>query len=420
MLKKAGKSLICLILEAQVKALIKRHPVKVVAVAGSVGKTSTKTAIAKVLSEGLRVRFQDGNYNDRLTVPLIFFNQKEPGIFNLLAWLKIIFSNFRDIKKNYPFDVVIVELGTDAPGQIERFKYLKPDLLLITAIAPEHMENFKDLDAVAQEEFAINSYAKKVIINIDDCSSNFLEHQSYLSYGLSEQAEYRLENVNYQGIDGVQADIFWKDGSKDRLLLKYAGKQGAKICLAAATCGDILGLEHQTLTRAIQELLPVNGRMNKLRGIKDSIIIDDTYNSSPSAAIAALDVLYATRADNRIALLGSMNELGEFSKPAHESVGMYCDPKQLDLVVTLGSEANEYLAPIALRQGCRVERFEDPKQAGEFIMSRLKDKTVVLAKGSQNGVFAEESVKVLLNNPNDQQELVRQSPYWLNRKGIKV
>jgi UDP-N-acetylmuramyl pentapeptide synthase len=156
--------------------------------------------------------------------------------------------------------------------------------------------------------------------------------------------------------------------------------------------------------------------MQILAGKRGSIIIDDTYNASPVAVEAALDVLYATEAPQHIAILGSMNELGEDSATLHSEVGGYCNPKKLDLVVTIGKEAKENLAPVAKNQGCQVETFMSPYEAGRFVATKLQTSGVVLVKGSQNGVFAEEAVKQLLANQSQARKLVRQSSYWLGVK----
>jgi UDP-N-acetylmuramoyl-tripeptide--D-alanyl-D-alanine ligase len=153
-----------------------------------------------------------------------------------------------------------------------------------------------------------------------------------------------------------------------------------------------------------------------LPGIKNSTLIDDTYNASPVAAKAALDVLYAGQAPQRIAILGSMNELGGYSPEAHREVGDYCDPSKLNLVVTIGKDANQYLAPAAAVRGCQVATFINPYKAGNYVGEQLQEGAVVLAKGSQNRVFAEEALKVLLANAGDADKLVRQSPYWRSVK----
>ena len=156
--------------------------------------------------------------------------------------------------------------------------------------------------------------------------------------------------------------------------------------------------------------------MQLLRGLENSTIIDDTYNASPLAVQAALTALMATEASQRIAILGSMNELGKTSAQAHEKIGSLCDSAKLDWVITIGEEAEKHLAPAALKNGCQVRSFLSPYQAGGFVHSILKPRAVILAKGSQNGVYAEEAVKVLLHSTEDEEKLVRQTPAWLKKK----
>ena len=146
------------------------------------------------------------------------------------------------------------------------------------------------------------------------------------------------------------------------------------------------------------------------------MIIDDTYNASPEAVKAALDTLYGIEAPQRIALLGNMNELGDYSESAHREIGQYCNPEKLDLLVTLAGDANTFTAAEAEAKGCTVVRVDSPYDAAEKIKFALKPGAVILAKGSQNRVFAEEAVKQLLADPADQSKLVRQSASWLKIK----
>ena len=111
-----------------------------------------------------------------------------------------------------------------------------------------------------------------------------------------------------------------------------------------------------------------------------------------------------------------MNELGKYSQEAHTKAGELCDPSQLDLVVTIGLDANKFLAAAAQAKGCKVEKFDSPYTAGEFVKGQIKTGAIILAKGSQNSVFAEEAVKILLANPGDASKLVRQSGAWLKKK----
>ncbi len=410
--KALGRLIVLTILARQVRQLRAAHDFKIVAVAGSAGKTSTKFAIAQTLESKLKVAWQQGNYNDPVSVPLVFFDREMPNIINVFAWLKIFWQNANDIE-NWNYDAVVLELGTDAPGDIAQFgKYLDVDLAVVTAIAPEHMEFFGSLENVASEELALAKFSKKLLINTDLCAGEYLaDLKKYETYGFGK-SDWQLANVKFRA-------------QKHSFDLKHSGKkmfstssnflnQNQLYGLAAAsTVASELGFSASEIKKVVTKLEPVNGRLKPLVGIKNSTILDDTYNSAPEAALAALETLYKIKAPQKIAILGSMNELGNYSEEAHKLVGQACDPKKLDLVVTIGASAKKWLAPIAKQAGCKVASYDDPVSAGKYAKKKLKSKALVLVKGSQNGVFAEEAVKTLLRNKADTSQLVRQSPAWL-------
>ncbi len=415
--KSLGKRALCVLLEAQVVRLRKKYQFSVVAVAGSVGKTSTKLAIAQTLEHaGKRVRYQSGNYNDRLTVPLVVFGHDLPNLFNIKEWLRIIRANNKIIRQGYEYDVVVLELGTDAPGQIAQFAYLLPDILVVTAVAEEHMEYFGTLDAVAKEELSLVGYAKQTLLNTDDIAEQYRESLTYIGYGMMHKnADYYIESTS-ETLHGqeVQGFIHSKNFVKGKIV--FLGSQGRKIVLAAAAAAHMLETPSEVLDSAITKLQPFSGRMQVLAGIKSSTIIDDTYNATPSAVEAALQVLTGARTSQRIAVLGSMNELGDYSAEAHKTIGASIDASKISLVITIGALARDYIAPAAKEQGCEVVSFLNPHEAGLYVKKHLKEKSVVLVKGSQNGVFSEEAVKPLLASSTDEQKLVRQSAYWIKQK----
>jgi UDP-N-acetylmuramoyl-tripeptide--D-alanyl-D-alanine ligase len=414
--KKIGRDLVCSILESQVRRLRKKHNFQVVAVVGSIGKTSTKLSIAHALEPTRRVMYQTGNYNDRVTVPLIFFGRRLPSLLNVVAWTKIFIKNEATIRLPKYYDAVVVELGTDGPGQLKDFAYIQPDIAVVTAVTPEHMEYFKTLDAVAAEELSVCEYAKKVIVNVDDTAAEYLKGRSVLTYGLADGATYRAVELSHKGLQGTEVELQLGVVPAFPATARILGKQGIKIMLAAAATAELLGLSPEEIQRGVQEIAPFAGRMQILKGVRDSTIIDDTYNASPQPVLAGLDVLYAAEASQRIAILGNMNELGDYSQEAHETVGRYCDPSKLDLVVTIGPDAARYLAPAAEERGCRVKPFSSPYEAGDYVKANMKEGAIVLAEGSQNRVFAEESLKVLLADKTDYQKLVRQSQEWMRTK----
>lgn len=417
-MKQTLKSFIASVLGWQVRRLSRKNKIRVVAVVGSIGKTSTKIAIAKLLSQQYRVCYQDGNYNDIVTAPLVFFNRTLPSLLNPFAWLRTIIGIELQLHRPYPYDIVVLELGTDGPGQMIRFKkYLRVDLLVVTAIAPEHMEFFSSLDAVAAEELAAQEYSKNILINKDLCAPQYTEQikRSYMTYSTKSPADYDLV-VNQR--TGGHYDLSVVSHGNTVVAATYKGISDVELysVCAATAVAHRFSVSASHMAAGIGKLTAFNGRMKQLRGANQSVIIDDTYNSGPVAAKAALDSLYKLRAPQKIALLGNMNELGDYSGQAHTEVGEYCSPKELDLVVTIGKDANRYLAAAAEKRGCKVKTFDNPYDAGIFIKDVVKPNAVILAKGSQNGVYAEEAVKLFLDNPKDAKHLVRQSPEWMSKK----
>jgi UDP-N-acetylmuramoyl-tripeptide--D-alanyl-D-alanine ligase len=417
-MKRLLKWIVVAILASQVRSLYKKHQFKVIGVVGSIGKTSTKLAIAQVLGKSLRVRYQEGNYNDIVTVPLIFFgHDNPPNLANPLAWFNIFRKNARQIKGEYPFDVVVVELGTDGIGQIAAFqKYVKLDYTVITAIVSEHMEYFHDMQTVASEELSVAAYSDKFIYNADLVAEEYRTSlKSALSYGRQESAGYHFANVDtHEG--KFEGTIKRRD--KTALHFSYEAISEVQLyaVLAAVALGDELGLTRAQIVEGIAAIRPVSGRLQLLRGTHDSLIIDDTYNALPDAMTASLELLYRLKASQKIAILGSMNQLGAMSPAAHKKIGELCDPAHLDLLVTIGADAKKYLAPTALAKGCTVKSFDTPYEAGKYVRLQVQRDAIILAKGSQDKVYVEEAVKPLLADPTDTSKLVRQSKQWLTRK----
>lgn len=418
-MKKIARSIVAEILGWQVRRLRRKNDFKIIGVAGSIGKTSTKFAVASMLSQGFKVRFQEGNYNDLISVPLVFFGQAMPSLFNPFSWATIFIKNELYLRREYPFDCVVLELGVDGSGQLIQFsKYLQLDMGILTSLTSEHMEFFKSLDEVAKEELHIENLSKKLLINNDLCDDRYLKQvkQDYVTYGLEQKSDYMLTDI--KSVSSGYDFSAVKNG--EMLIQKGHSKLISEIQLYSLACaiavGKELGLSTQQLRSGVDSVKSMNGRMQVLEGIKNSIIIDDTYNAGPETMKAALDTLYKLKSTQKIALLGNMNELGKFSADAHLNIGNYCDPKHLEVVITIGKEANRYLAKAAESKGCEVKTFTSPYEAGGYLKSIIKPGAIVLAKGSQNGVFAEEAIKQILANPKDASKLVRQTPQWLNLK----
>jgi UDP-N-acetylmuramoyl-tripeptide--D-alanyl-D-alanine ligase len=158
-------------LQKYVQKYFQKHPeVKLVVVTGSVGKTSTKRAIATIASQKLRVRMEAGNYNTEYSAPLGILGIEYPGrIKSVLAWLSVFRAARRRIRQVTDVDVIVQELGADHPGDIKAFgEYLRPDIVVVTGVTPEHMEYFGNLDKVAEEELAAANFSALALINRDE------------------------------------------------------------------------------------------------------------------------------------------------------------------------------------------------------------------------------------------------------------
>jgi UDP-N-acetylmuramoyl-tripeptide--D-alanyl-D-alanine ligase len=410
-------------LERAVKRYLKKHTeVKLVVVVGSVGKTSTKMAIGTVLNEKFRVRLHEGNHNSELSAPLAILGVEFPeNIRDVWHWFTVFRAVRRRIKQPTDVDVIVQELGTDRPGQIPHFgKYLTPDIAVVSSVAPEHMEFFKTMDVVAAEELSAVNYSKSAFINRDDIPGVYaadITNPNITTYGTTESAEYRFETQDYN-LEGGFSGQFIAPGWPKSLpvTLQVIGEHSTRAAVAAGAVAVQLGLSESDIANGMAKIRAVKGRMNLLKGLDGSLIIDDTYNSSPLAVASALRALYQLNVPQRIAVLGSMNELGETSEVEHVAVGKLCDPIELAHVITVGDDAEKYLAPAARANGCHVVSFKSALEAGAYVHKVMEEGAAILFKGSQGGVYLEEAVKIVLHATEEEDQLVRQSPAWMQKK----
>ncbi len=411
-------------LENYVKLYFKKHPtVKLVVVTGSVGKTSTKRALGTLLHSNFRVRMEEKNFNTDMSVPLGVLGIQYPAnIRSIFAWLSVFKAAKQRINSPTDVDIIIQELGSDSPGDVVTFgRYLKPDYAMVTGVTPEHMEFFKTLDAVAKEELSVSEYSGFTFINSDDVSSeyaDFATNPNFTTYGVTEMAEYHLEAQGFDKDNGYTCKVYSPELAEPfEVQAKVLGEHSLRPVAGAIAVAIKLGLQPQQIQSGVSQLRAIPGRMNMIKGIGGTTIIDDTYNSSPAAAVAALRTMYELFANEpqRIAILGDMRELGDSSKAEHEALGAACDPSLLEWVVTVGPETEQYLAPVAKSRGCQVKSFMSSIEAAGFVSSVAQEGAVILAKGSQNNIFLEEAVINLCVMTEDV-KVVRQSPEWLATK----
>lgn len=424
------KKLIIFILTVEASYLLKRKNPKIIAITGSVGKTSTKDAIYTILKKHYPTRKNEKSFNSEIGVPLTVLGL--PNAWNSnWGWFKNIVDGFfiAVFSKEYP-EYLIVEAGIDRPGDMTNLtKWLEPDIVVLTRLpdVPVHVEYFSTPEAVATEKMKLVEALKPegiLIFNADDqIIQAQLETVRSKRIGFSRYLDsdftVREDKVFYND-DEPAGMTFVLENAGRRQEFKINGVLGpqqvyiyAAAVAVAAACGVDLG--EQAL--ALGTHTPPPGRMRVFKGIKGTIIIDDTYNSSPAAteqALAALgEIKYRRR---KIAVLGDMLELGKFSQAEHERIGELV-PKVADVLVTIGVRSRK-IAEVALALGLpeqSVLQYEDSLKAGKELQNFIQSGDLVLVKASQS-IRAEKTVEEIMLEPEQAVELlVRQDRAWEKR-----
>ncbi len=423
-LKALAKQTIDRKLRRSVTRLLQNHHPTIVAVTGSVGKTSAKNAISHVLSDSHRVNSDLGSYNTEIGLPLSFFGLKAPTrLTNPLEWKKVFKKINQTIDSGYPYDMSVLEMGADRPGEIGYFLgFIKPSIAVITGIAAVHTQGFGTVEAILAEKWLLAEQSDRVVYNADfellrQRAKSLASSKLIRSYGL-DHGEVTFADLRRNAEGYFEGQL--KLGSTNTFIAtQMVARTGLYSLLAAACVADMLEVTLGDIIKSLGEIAPTKGRMRLLKGVNQSQILDDSYNSSPISALSALQTLADFPAGQRIAILGSMNELGDHATQGHVEVGTKAG-QVVDLLITIGDEAKTHLAPAAIAAGLSIDKvkcFEGPRDAGIYVRPLIKKDDAVLVKGSQNRVFTEEAIKVILASDLDPAEqLVRQSVDWLRVK----
>lgn len=414
--------------------VVKSYAPKIIGVTGSVGKTSTVEAIAAVVGVNFRTRKSIKNYNNELGVPLSILGEHSAGK-NLFRWWGIFFRAVRLLlvkDPGYP-QVLVLEMGADKSGDIDQLLSVAPCVVgVVTAVSGVHLELFRTVERVISEKKKIVTRLPKegiAILNADDPQVLAMRSQvraRVMTYGFSEAADVRGSDPTIsEGPPGVATDgerrfgisfkIAYGGSTVPVFLPAVLGTHQVLFGLAAAAVGLGLGMNLHDISDGLRSFTPPPGRMSWLLGIKETQIIDDTYNSSPTASRAALDTLiHLPAAGRRIAALGDMAELGDATREGHEEIGMYVAHLKLDLLVTVGEKA-KIIAQSAEEAGMAKEKiavYDSAEVAGRFIQSELRPGDLILVKGSQVARM-EKIVKEIMAEPLRAADvLVRQGGEW--------
>lgn len=424
------KKLIEKILKIFAQTIIEKYQPLVIGITGSIGKTSTKEAVFTVLSGKNNVRHNIKNYNNEIGVPLTIIGVEAQGR-SILGWLNVFFkaASLLIIKnKNYP-EILILEMGVDHPGDMDYLtQIVKCQIGIVTFIGTAHLEYFNSVEKIQKEKGKLIESLNRdgyAILNYDNEKAREIRNISkvkILTYGFDAKADIRAQEVissfdKNNILQGTSFKLSYHGSSVPVFLPGILGNSAVYSALAGAVVGIIRGMNLIDISQALRNYKPPRGRMNLMAGIKNTLIIDDTYNSSPPAVMAALGILKEVpvkEGARKIVVLGDMLELGGYSEEGHQDAGKYLAKLEFDKLITVGEYSRDIDrgAKEAGMHEDAIFHFADVSSAGRFLQEIMRTGDLILIKGSQ-GMRMEKIVKEVMAEPEKASELlVRQDVGW--------
>jgi len=429
------KQIVVWVLTLEAKAVLRKYKPKIVAVTGSVGKTTTKDAIYATLSKKFHVRKSQKSFNSEFGLPLTILGAPNAWD-NPLRWIQILIDGVILLltRAEYP-EWLVLEVGADRPGDISGLAaWLTTDVVVITYIpdVPVHVEFFDSPEAVALEKASLIDTLKPggtLVLNGDDPRTAALVHRlpapdaKLIYYGFGTKHDVHAEHPVLVREDGgmnwpvgMRAKLVVFDESVEVEMVGALGGHAFLPTIAAAAVAHALGLGVIDTAAGVEAYEPPPGRMRLIAGLKNTLLIDDTYNASPAATRAGVETLGGIKPKRAIAVLGDMLELGRHSVEEHRKLGAVV-AKYADLLVTVGFRARGIVEG-ALDNGMKdsqILQYEDSRKAGKELKNMIEEGDVIFVKGSQS-MRMERVVEELMAEPERATELlVRQDAEWKKR-----
>ena len=345
----------------------KKYNIPVVAITGSVGKTSTKDIIASVVSEKYDVLKTQGNMNNHIGLPMTIL-----GLRNHTA--------------------MVVEMGMNHFGEISTLtKIAKPTIAVITNVGTAHIGNLGSRENILKAKLEILEGLSKdgtVVINND----NDLLHKWYLenkdnynivTYGIENDSMEKAQDINY-----LESSSKYNLKNEGVIEVPVGGEAFVYNSLAAISVGKALGISMDKIKQGILKFELTKMRLDVQKSSKGYTIINDCYNANYDSMKSALQYLNRTTGNRKIAVLGDMLELGDFSKKLHEGVGNAVVENKVDILITVGKEAKN-IAKIAMENNVETHEYTDNNSAISKLKEILEPEDAVLVKASNSMNFKE-------------------------------
>jgi UDP-N-acetylmuramoyl-tripeptide--D-alanyl-D-alanine ligase len=344
------------------------------AVTGSVGKTTTKEILAHILATRFRVMKSSGNLNNHIGLPLQL------------------------LKLEAEHDLAVVEMGMNHAGEIRALGALAHhDLAVVTTVAPVHLEFFGSLKEIARAKYEIIETLHSggvAVLNADDeyvCQFGRDFKGKVVTFGTKRAADVSAHNIKLNGAEGSTFDLV-VGSVEEPVTFPLVGEHNIYNALAAAAAAIERGLTPSQAAVALSSIAPPDKRGQVLQ-IGGATIINDCYNSNPRALAAMVDTLASMKAKRRILVVGEMLELGPTAEALHRESGKHAAEKKIDLVIGVRGMARA-VAEAACGAGTQAQFVETPEQAGEWLAQNLRPGDAVLLKASR-GVKLERALEGL-------------------------
>jgi UDP-N-acetylmuramoyl-tripeptide--D-alanyl-D-alanine ligase len=348
----------------------------VIGITGSMGKTTTKEAMAHLLAIKYRVHRTKGNFNNHFGLPL--------GLLSLEP----------------EYDLAVVEMGMSHSGEISALaRIAAPDQAVVTNVAPVHLESFDSIAGIARAKYELIEalpHGGTAVLNADDeyvCQFGRDFKGKVILFGLKPNghvpADVRAENVEILGPDGTRFDLVSQE-VRQSVQSPLLGKHNVYNVLAAAAIALEHGITPSEIAAALPSFRPADKRGQVVQ-VGNITVLYDCYNSSPKALMAAVDTLAAMAARRRIVVAGEMLELGPTGEQLHRECGRYMAGSRLDFLLGVRGLAKP-LVEAAGEAGMKVEFVATPEEAGEWLARETRDGDVVLLKASR-GVKLEKALE---------------------------
>ncbi len=433
-MKKIPKKILLWYLRAAAKLqLAKSRPI-VIGIGGGAGKSSVCQLLSIILRKKFKVKASRG-LNTETGVPLSILNLP-PNDYSIFDWLRIgLLVPFRLLTRWRKYDFCIAEMAIEKPGDMKYLlKVIQPKIAALTNITLEHAENFDPfvknkknhkegvLKLIEKEEGLLLKGLPKggiAVLNLDDERIAKLEKQIKTNK-ITVSVQKETADIFIKKAEASLKETKLEISDKDKIYhLKLRPLSRAYFSTVLITLGlsKACKINTKEAIKIIEEKFALPpGRLSIFEGIKQTTIIDSSYNAQPIAVLDALDFLKEIAKEKRkVAILGDMRELGKESKKSHQKVAQKIK-ENVDFAILIGPLMKKYAVPYLKLNNKPYKSFDNFTKAKTFIKKAIQKDDIILVKGSQNTLLLERVVEMLLKNKKEKRKLCRQRPFWEKRR----